>query len=146
VHAHGIALQSGFEALFEALAATTLPYCLATNSRAANADECLRLAGVAHLFPTRLTRDHVEEGKPAPEIFLKAAALLGAGIGECWAAEDSYPGILAAKRAGAFAICIPPPGNADPRAADMADLVLHDLAELAEIIDKRFTSAECHRV
>lgn len=138
---HGIALKAGFRDLIATLEATALPYCLATNSRAANADECLRLAGVGELFPLRLTRDHVAEGKPAPEIFHKAAACLNAAIEECWVIEDSFTGIAAAKSAGAFAVWIPPEQEVDARARQAADLILPDLTALGEIIRAQFTTA-----
>lgn len=137
---HGIALKAGFRDLFAALDATALPYCLATNSRAANADECLRLAGVAELFPRRLTRDHVAEGKPAPEIFFKAAATLDIAIEACWVIEDSYTGIAAAKSAGAFVVWIPPAQPLDVCAQQAADLVLPHLTALGEIIRAQFTT------
>lgn len=136
---YGIALKSGFAELFNALAATALPYCLATNSRTRNADECLSLAGVGDLFPLRLTRDHVRAGKPAPEIFLKAAERLNTGIEQCWVVEDSYTGIVAAKSAGAFAVWIPPPLY-DSRAALAADLILPNLKELADLIHAQFAT------
>jgi beta-phosphoglucomutase len=142
---YGITLKNGFGELFDALAATALPYCLATNSRERNADECLRLAGVGGLFPLRLTRDHVTEGKPAPEIFLKAAAQLNTDIEQCWAIEDSYTGIAAAKSAGAFAVWIPTP-QYDSRAGQAADLILGDLAELADILRKQFALANCDQL
>jgi beta-phosphoglucomutase-like phosphatase (HAD superfamily) len=146
VERQGINLKAGFAELFAAIAATSLPYCLATNSRAGNSSECLRLAGVEDLFPLRLTRDHVTEGKPAPEIFIKAAARLHVDIRQCWVIEDSYPGVAAAKSAGAFAVWIPPDQTQDARAHQAADLVLHNLAELGEIIRGQFVTAEFHHV
>jgi HAD superfamily hydrolase (TIGR01509 family) len=146
VEERGIALKTGFVELIAALAATSLPYCLATNSRAENADECLRLAGVEALFPLRLTRDHVAEGKPVPEIFFRAAERLRVDIRQCWVIEDSYPGIAAAKRAGAFAVRIPPARTQNARARQTADLVLQNLAELGEIIRGQFVSAKFHHV
>lgn len=146
VEQHGIALKSGFRALFSAIAAASLPYCLATNSRNANAEECLRLAGVGELFPLRLTRDHVAEGKPAPEIIYKAAEKLNTDIASCWVIEDSYTGIAAAKSAGAFAVLVPPAQPADPRAQQAADLVLLNLMDLGEIIRAQFATTRYDHV
>lgn len=143
---HGISLKAGFHDLFATLEATALPYCLATNSRAANAEECLRLAGVSELFPLRLTRDHVTEGKPAPEIFHKAAASLNAAIEACWVIEDSFTGISAAQSAGAFAVWIPPDHGADVSAEQATDLILPNLTALSEIILAQFTTAPSDHV
>ena len=51
--------------------------------------------------------DEVSACKPDPEIFLKAAALIGVPPIECIVLEDSYNGIRAAHAAGAQPIMIP---------------------------------------
>ena len=56
-----------------------------------------------------MTADDVTEGKPAPDIFLKAAKLLGVSPSKCLALEDAPAGILAAQRAGMQVIAIPCP-------------------------------------
>ena len=53
------------------------------------------------------TRDDVTHAKPSPEVFEKAAAALGVEPAGCVVCEDSLNGILAAKRAGMFAIAVP---------------------------------------
>ncbi|MGR8933506.1 MAG: HAD family hydrolase [Gammaproteobacteria bacterium] len=146
VEQYGIALKNGFHDLFAAIDATALPYCLATNSRNADAEECLRLAGVAEMFPLRLTRDHVTEGKPAPEIIFKAAARLDTAIERCWVIEDSYTGIAAAKSAGAIAVCIPQAQPAELRLRQAADLLLPDLTALSEVIRAQFATTKHHHV
>ena len=54
------------------------------------------------VFGTELKR-----GKPYPDIFLKAAELLGCDPKECLAVEDSGNGLTAAKRAGMPCLVIP---------------------------------------
>ncbi len=49
----------------------------------------------------------VERSKPEPDIFLRAAALLGAEPACCMVLEDSPNGILAAHRAGMLPVMIP---------------------------------------
>ena len=56
-----------------------------------------------------MTADDVVDGKPAPDIFLKAAKLLGVDPTKCLALEDAPAGILAAQRAGMQVIAIPSP-------------------------------------
>ena len=46
-------------------------------------------------------------GKPAPDVFLKAAELLGLEPGECLVIEDSYNGIRAANAAGCQVVMVP---------------------------------------
>jgi beta-phosphoglucomutase-like phosphatase (HAD superfamily) len=108
VNGHGIKIKHGFTELIELLVKRNLPYCLATNSRQANTLECLELAGIKDIFQLVVTRDHVQNGKPEPDIFLKAAELLGVDIARCLVIEDSHTGIVAASRAGAVTVLIPP--------------------------------------
>ena len=44
--------------------------------------------------------DQVKHGKPSPELFLKAAGMLGVAPGRCLVFEDAEPGFVAAKAAG----------------------------------------------
>ena len=53
--------------------------------------------------------DDVAEGKPAPDIFLRAAKLMGVSPDRCLVLEDAPAGILAAQRAGMQVIAIPSP-------------------------------------
>ncbi|MGZ8160526.1 MAG: HAD family hydrolase, partial [Methylobacter sp.] len=76
VGVHGIKIKHGFTGLLELLIRKKIPYCLATNSLAVNALECLELAGIEEVFSIIVTRDHVQYGKPEPDVFLKAAELL----------------------------------------------------------------------
>ena len=73
-------------------------------------------------------RQDVEHGKPAPDIFLKAAELLQVPISRCLVLEDSYAGIEAASRAGAFSVLIPSTKPVDPMAIALCDWMMIDLA------------------
>ncbi|WP_446898953.1 HAD family hydrolase [Clostridium sp. LBM24168] len=55
-------------------------------------------------FDYLITGDEVKRSKPAPDIFLKAAELLGVLPKECVVIEDSKNGIQAAKSAGMYCI------------------------------------------
>jgi HAD superfamily hydrolase (TIGR01509 family) len=52
-------------------------------------------------------------GKPEPDVYEHAAAELGVAPGECVAVEDSYNGVLAASRAGAYTVAYRTPQNQD---------------------------------
>jgi beta-phosphoglucomutase family hydrolase len=60
----------------------------------------LELAGLAPLFRAVVTADDVVHGKPAPDMFLLAAKLLGVEPTKCLVVEDAEPGIKAALAAG----------------------------------------------
>jgi beta-phosphoglucomutase family hydrolase len=55
---------------------------------------------LADLFPVVVTPEDVVHGKPAPDMFLLAAARMGVAAARCLVFEDAEPGIAAAKAAG----------------------------------------------
>lgn len=78
-----------------------LPYCVATSSSPARAARSLGMVGLSHLVgPQLFTASMVLHGKPAPDLFLHAAAEMGVAAGRCLVIEDSLTGIRAAKAAG----------------------------------------------
>ncbi|MCY0096679.1 HAD family hydrolase [Hoeflea ulvae] len=75
--------------------------CVATSSTPKRALRSLELTGLAGFFEARVfTASEVERGKPAPDLFLHAAAKMDANPANCLVIEDSLPGIQAARNAG----------------------------------------------
>lgn len=134
VAGHGISIKHGFTELLDLLTGHNIPYCLATNSRAVNALECLELAGIREVFSVIISRDDVQHGKPEPDIFLTAAELLRVDIGRCLVLEDSDAGIIAASRAGALSVFIPSVLPVDPLTVELCSLMVSDLAQLTNVI------------
>jgi HAD superfamily hydrolase (TIGR01509 family) len=76
-------------------------------------------------FDAICSADEVPRGKPAPDVFLVAAARLGVAPRDCVAVEDSANGLRAAKAAGMRVIAIGDAhGPADARIPSLASLVL----------------------
>ena len=65
------------------------------------------MSGIEHLISNAIYGDMVERGKPEPDIFLKAAELIGQDPKECLVLEDSAPGLLAGKAAGGYTSYLP---------------------------------------
>jgi beta-phosphoglucomutase len=131
---HGIKIKPGFNELLAFIVQNNLPYCLATNSPAVNTAECLAVAGLQNAFSTIITRDDVEQGKPAPDIFLTAAERLQVNIRQCLVLEDSRAGIAAAAEAGAFSIYIPSTDPVDPLAFKRCNRMMKDLGCVLEAL------------
>jgi len=131
VNKKGIPVKKGFFSLLERLKAKETPYCLATNSHKANAYECLQLAKLDGVFSYVITRDDVERGKPAPDIFLLAAKKLNQSISTCLVLEDSATGIQAAHKAGSYIAFVPSVLPIDEETAKLAHHVFDDLDALA---------------
>ena len=86
-----------------------VPMAIATGGSRMVIEKTLKIVGISDWFDEVVTADDVSEGKPAPDIFLRAAKLLGVAPAMCLALEDAPSGILAAQRAGMEVIAIPSP-------------------------------------
>lgn len=67
----------------------------------------LKIAGIRYYFEAIVSGAEVENGKPAPDIFLLAAEKIKCRPEECYVFEDSLNGIRAGYAAGCKAIMIP---------------------------------------
>src|SRR3569623_3826311 len=88
--------------LLDVLPQLGIPFCVASSSQMDRIRTSLEITGLmARFHPTIFSATMVEHGKPAPDLFLKAARDMG-GVApaECVVIEDSPAGIIAAKRAG----------------------------------------------
>ena len=85
------------------------PMAIATGGSRMVIEKTLKMVGVSDWFDEVVTADDVAEGKPAPDVFLRCAYLLGVDPSKCLAVEDAPPGILAAQRAGMQVVAIPTP-------------------------------------
>jgi HAD superfamily hydrolase (TIGR01509 family) len=107
------------------------PLGLASSSNRPLIDLALEQMGVADLFKVTVSSEEVDRGKPAPDVYLAAARLLGVGPEKLAAIEDSANGIRAAKAAGMRVVAIPNPHFPPPDdVLAQTDLVLESLAEL----------------
>lgn len=124
----------GAAAALDAVAALGLPYRIASNSSHQEMEVKFRRTGLHARVVGRLhsARD-VDAGKPAPDVFLAAAAAGGVPPGACLVVEDSVPGATAARAAGMACIGLAPTGeDAALRAAGA--VLIRSLAELPAIL------------
>lgn len=83
------------------LAAMRAPFCLATSSSPRRLALSLAATGLAGFFEGRcFTASEVQRGKPAPDLFLHAAARMGVAPARCLVIEDSELGVRAGLAAG----------------------------------------------
>ncbi len=94
----------------------------------------LRDAELLNYFDVIIGGDMVERSKPAPDIFLKAAAILGVVANACCVIEDSYNGIRAASSAGMFSIMIPDMLLPNDEMRNKANLILQSATELLNLV------------
>jgi HAD superfamily hydrolase (TIGR01509 family) len=107
------------------------PLALASSSARILIDQVLKTAGLTDAFQVTLSTEEVPRGKPAPDVYLAAAARLGLAPQVCAAVEDSSNGLRSAAAAGLAVIAVPhgvyPPA---PDAIEQASLVIDRLDEL----------------
>jgi beta-phosphoglucomutase len=85
---------------FLAEASQTVPLAVGTNAEPANVDFTLNGAGIRQYFRAIVDGSQVARAKPAPDVYLRGAELLGVDPGNCIVFEDSPVGIAAARAAG----------------------------------------------
>ncbi len=78
-----------------------VPMALASNAEPANVAFLLEATGLRPFLRVVVDGHQVQRPKPAPEIFLRAASLLGACPRNTIIFEDSFAGVQAARAAGA---------------------------------------------
>lgn len=93
--------------LVELLADEGVPMAVASGSSNAAIEAILTGTGLAAHLTTVVSADEVAHGKPAPDVFLEAAARLGAAPADCVVLEDAAPGAAAAHAAGMRCLAIP---------------------------------------
>lgn len=101
----------------------------AIGSSSKNARAILEQIKLANVFDAVADGNDIINSKPAPDVFLKAADMLGLRPAECAVVEDAEAGIAAAKSAGMLAIAI-----FDAKRSRLADHKLEDIGELINII------------
>lgn len=86
-----------------------LPMAVATGGTRLVAEKTLQACGLSDLFDEVVTANDVKCGKPAPDIFLEAAARLEVAPERCLVLEDAPAGIMAAQSAGMMVVSVPAP-------------------------------------
>ena len=109
--------------------AGTRPVGLASSSHPAVIAAAVDALGLHGVFGAVVSSDEVAQGKPAPDVYLRAASQLGVAADRCLVVEDSLNGVKAGKAAGAFVVLVPNP-SVPPAgdARDLADRVVERLA------------------
>lgn len=96
----GRAERNGIELFIKQLKSNGFKIGLATNSPYKIIPVVLEKAGIADYFDSIFSAEFVEFGKPDPAIYLMTSKELGIDPENCIVIEDSYSGMLAAKKAG----------------------------------------------
>lgn len=125
-----VAVLDGVVELLSKLRDQNMPLAVATSTRYETALQKLKFAQLLDFFNVVVGGDQVEQSKPAPQIYLRAAQLLNISASNCIAFEDSDNGVRAAVAAGMTVVQVP--GLVTP-SEEVLSLGHHVVASLLEV-------------
>ncbi len=128
-----LALKPGCLELLDAAAA--LPLAVASSSPLRLIRAVLDRFAITDRFQAIVSGESVAHPKPAPDIFLRTAALLGVEPARCAVLEDSLAGVTAGHAAGMFVVAVPegPPEGRGFEA--VASVIVKDLSEARRALE-----------
>jgi beta-phosphoglucomutase family hydrolase len=102
----GMTILPGARELLAALRTAGVPRAVGSSTPRKNLDSIFASTGLGEFFDAVVSAEDVVNGKPAPDVFLKAASLLGVEPHCCVVLEDALFGIEAAHRAGMKVVAV----------------------------------------
>ena len=93
---------------------------VAIGSSNKNTPDILKYIGLDNYFDAVSDGNNITKSKPDPEVFLKAADMLGVPYEKCLVVEDADSGIEAGKRAGMYTLAVNNAKGADYSLADLS--------------------------
>ncbi len=105
-YAEKIKLKKGIQELLELFKEKNIRMSIGTSNSRELAEVVLINNGIREYFEELVTSCDVKRGKPEPDVFLKAAELMGVSPDDCLVFEDTHAGVLAGKAAGMDVIAI----------------------------------------
>lgn len=132
VRKNGVPVKNGLFDVLGRLKKAGVLLAVATSSRRAITEEYLINAGILEFFDIVVCGDEIENGKPSPDIFLKASKELNCDPQKCIVLEDSENGLLAASRAGSLPIFIKDMKEPKPEVKLLSWKTYHNMSEFAE--------------
>ena len=146
----GLTVKEGAVELLEYLKAAGARIAIGSSTRHDIVEMELRDAGLLEYFDVLACGDMVEHSKPEPDVFLLAAEML---LGpenqpepekhaDCIIIEDSFNGVIAARRTGATVLMVPDLLEPTEEIRAMADKVFGSLVEVKQWFEARETLTE----
>ena len=123
------------DGVLDALDQIAVPTCVASSGSHDKLRFTLGHTGLYERFEGRIFSGYeVANGKPAPDLFLHAAARMGAGPARCAVVEDSLYGVLAARAAGMRVFGYAGGLTPADRLEGEATVVFEDMRELPRLL------------
>ncbi len=134
VYLKNVALKQGAKELLDYLKNNDYKIILATSSIPSRAKSILGLHSIDDYFDNYVFGNEVENSKPHPEVFIKAAMKAGCDVNDCLVLEDSEAGIEAAYHAKIDVICIPDMKKPSNKYIKMTTAILFSLDDVIDYL------------
>ncbi len=131
-------VKNGTEELLKYLKEKAVKIGIASSTSKSGVERELAQAGLIDYFDEIVCGDMVEKSKPNPDIFLKAAEVLGSRPEDCIVIEDSFNGIRAAHNAGMFCFMVPDILQPDDEMKEKASAIMDSLDEVRTALSGTF--------
>ena len=138
---NGVPVKPGLMELLRFLKRDGCRTAVATSTSRKHAADYLERTGAAPYFDRAVYGDMVEKSKPDPEIYLKAAAMLGAAPEDCMALEDSPNGIRSAHAAGMRTVMVPDLFEPDAELQRMISACVPTLSDVIGLLRREAAEA-----
>ncbi|MBL8161069.1 MAG: HAD-IA family hydrolase [Anaerolineae bacterium] len=134
---HKVKPQPGAVEMLAYVAELGLPTAIASSSPNIIIETVVKTQGWRDVLPVRCSAEHLPHGKPAPDVYLKAAEALGVDPLDCLALEDSANGARAAVAAGMTCYAVPESTHSHPeRFAGITPHVFRSLHEVMAVLQE----------
>lgn len=131
-----VPIKPGAVELLNFLQKRSVPMAIATSSPRYLVERNLQVTGFDKLFEAIVCREDIHNGKPDPEIFLKAAEKLKKNAQECIVLEDAVHGVKAGLNAHCKTFMIPDLIQPDEEILNSDVLILKDLNQVIDVLIK----------
>ena len=126
-------VKKGYPELKQYLKEKGIKTCLVTSTLREYAKRNFEVAGLPFDFDNALCGTEIENGKPAPDVYLAAASMTGVRPGNCLVLEDSENGVKAGYAAGCSVIMVP---DLDCPTPELEKMCIGICADLLEVLEK----------
>ena len=131
---------NGLVSFLDEIVQQKLKYALATSAPSENIKLVMEQTQLKNYFSVIINRDHIINGKPHPDIYIKTAEVLDVNPEDCIVFEDSLAGVTAAINAKMAVVGVTTTHSADELKEAGAIFTINDFSEISveEVIDKIF--------
>ena len=130
----GTPIKPGLLELLTFLEKHGYQFTVASSTPRSRVEQYMKGAGVLHRFGPIVCGDMVEHGKPAPDIYLQAAQVMGLPPQECIALEDAPRGICSAYLAGMHPVFIKDLLDLDAQTEPMVSAIVPSLYGVIDLL------------